>query len=171
MKQKRDILFVHPALPIKLAFSEIASFFNIIFYCSLELCAVCQKGTACKNLAVFYPFFSLLQENPHLAEFYYPQQFNNSYYTHMLLFYVFIYEAIKWLTDWLFNNNYWLIDCLTDCLTHYQLLLSRLIGPNLQLSITWPILSQKSWICAALKYFILKEHNTILKVGQPILRL
>ena len=35
MKQKRDILpfLVHPALiPIKVAFSEIAGFFKIIFY-------------------------------------------------------------------------------------------------------------------------------------------
>ena len=68
--------------------------------------------------------------------------------------YVFIYEGIKWLTDWLFN---WLPDWLFDSLSTF----TWLTGPNLRRSITWPISSRKYWIYAALKYFILKEHKTI----------
>ena len=64
------------------------------------------------------------------------------------------YEGIKWLTDWLFK---WLPDWLFDSLSTF----TWLIGPNLQLSITWPISSHKYWIYAALKHFILKEHKTI----------
>jgi len=52
------------------------------------------------------------------------------------------------------------IGCLTDCLIHCQIF-GWLIGPNLQLSMKWPISSRKHWINAALKHFILKEHKTI----------
>ena len=68
--------------------------------------------------------------------------------------YVFIYEGIKWLTDWLFN---WLPDWLFDSLSTF----TWLTGPNLRRSITWPISSRKYWIYAALKYFILKEYKKI----------